>query len=639
MNTDTHSQDALEGRRVYTDADRRAESAHAVLAGSADKAQRSEQLSLLGSLAEKGSAVAQYHLGEILYGGAAAEDRRRGLHSHLLAAQAGYLRSLVAIQKHEDPLLRRFDLLHDPTPTGVAANVVSVVHGHRYARIALLVEGLEQGVAGYGLELAEELLDEVNFAPAARVGPQETHLLALAYGLIRNAHDAALSLDGPGSAVAIEENRAVAAGFGSLGDWKAREHIATSEMLAFFSPALAAQLRAFKDPRSSPIPHVRGLAHADVIDYGADALVALVSELGRLSEHFRGSGINLLTGVLWFLCCVELGRGWSTGGAMAAELSLAYRALGGAEGLRSYLTRVFTSSASIRYTRETTSDKSTHHSTALGEHLGSNNRREVLTLDRETSRFERREESWGRSQIYLPNTTNVQSEHEQAVVTEGHFVLSVHAGKAGLSLCAEKKSKHTKVTRRDVKMEEQIRRWRSYSSTDLERCTTTQENTEPVVGFRAHEFLPLDWLSGGQTLRRQTDDPGHASGGSGGGGAPSDVDQAIERIRLHQWSRSARGQAIQAARSAVSAIRPALKAGTGLPGAPSGGFMPADFLLAPWRATDMLSEMKTVTAYEAVERDWRRLRAQRSYRRTLPFGQSPPDPPASPAPDAADGSE
>src|SRR4051794_23518411 len=97
-------------RRSYTREDREADKAYELLGRSKDNAERDRLLLGLGELAEAGSPVAQYHLAEIFYHGPRPEDKRRGLRSHIRAAENGYLRSLVAIQKHEDPSLRKFDL-------------------------------------------------------------------------------------------------------------------------------------------------------------------------------------------------------------------------------------------------------------------------------------------------------------------------------------------------------------------------------------------------------------------------------------------------------------------------------------------------------------------------------------------------
>jgi hypothetical protein len=597
--------------RVYTDEDRQADSAYGVFSRSSDKGNRSQQLFLLSRLAEAGSAVASYHLGELFYGGATDAERRRGLRSHILAAESGYVRSLVAIQRHEDPLVRKFDLLRDPTPMGCPTSIVSVIRNYRYPRIALLIEGLEQGVLGYGLDIAEELLDEVNFAPASRVEQQQSHLLALAYGLVRRAYDRGRAFDGPGSAAAIAENRAITAGFASLGDWKARERIAQSETLTFFTEATAAQLRAFHDPRSSPIPHASGLDHSEPVDYSADDLTELVYELGRSHELYRGCGINLLTGLLWYFSCVELGCGWNKGGTLGAELTRGYRELGGKEGLLSYLTRIFPDSAKMRYLGEITSGKPSRHSTALGESIASNNSRDVLILERHTSRFQKREESWGSSQIYIPNTTNIHSEHERTLVTEGHFVIAVAAGKACLSLHADKQFRTEKVKRKDVRAEEQIRRWRNYSSADLDRCTTTKEHTEAVTGFRRHEFIKLDALGTGSPMNAEASPPGRAANRMKYDIPSPDVDWMVERARLHQLSQSVRGQA---ARLASAAWLPTLGVKKSLD--------PSLHLLAntAFNWTYFAKGMRD--KQQAEDQEWRELRARQAHLRRISMAPS-----------------
>jgi len=164
------------------------------------------------------------------------------------------------------------------------------------------------------------------------------------------------------------------------------------------------------------------------------------------------------------------------------------------------MTRLFSRFAAVRFLGEISEANPFRHSNYQGESLGAGSKREILILDSRTSRFEKREETWGTTQIFVPGSANIQSKYEQAYVTEGRFFLACHDAKACLVLFNESKYQETKNIRRDVRAEESVQRLRSYSSLDVERCTTTEEQRENIAKFPLQDHVLLDRLGRSEPL-------------------------------------------------------------------------------------------------------------------------------------------
>lgn len=489
-----------------TDADQEAARALPTLQSSASS-DRQAAMRTLRELAARGSAIANFHLGEWYYDGPDEADKKDGLRHLVAATRAGYLAGLVAAQRHEDPLCLTYDFLARPEGLGLPRSLTALANASPCLKLSLLASGLEQGVWGYAPHVAKRLFEERGAASRLSKTDLGRHVLSVGYGLLREYFDRVRAREGPGSVTALEENDALGRGFSSWGDFKARGYIAS------FAPpeSLGSDLAHYADQDSArKLPHGPG----PIDGANGAALFALVSKLGSARGLMAGCGIDPLRGLLHFLVSVLLGYGWGRAGDLASDLAGSYETLGGSTGIESYLTRVFGQFMSVEYATPWRSDEAAAERNYFGVMSSGGKARDVIKLDLTTSRIEQVYEKHGTSNISVMGGSNIDGTYQITTRTIGTFMLSSHLNQACLVIRNERKAKE-----------------RTYTSRKNQGPEETKSNVEQLTDFPSKEYLAIDRLTRMERCHGTSERPAHFQPGDASPFRPEETDAIVGRWR------------------------------------------------------------------------------------------------------------
>lgn len=321
-------------------------------------ADKEEALDALKSLADQGNIIALHELGQWQFAGDRESDKDQGLALHIRAAERGYIPSLVAIQGHEDPLGRKYDLLSDPSPFGLDKAAFEPFLSSRFARIAALNLGLASyNVHFYGKVLAELLVEEINPGAAApRVGraqhvsvsalvsrtlepsadeSQLTHIFAEAHTLLQAYYKSNPPANGPGAGVTIADSQP-----GSVeavwkenpwdpADRRARKHLAETSFARQARRLMGEQTRAFCEWQvHQDIPKVTSSPRWNCPPI---ALTRFLAVIDKVFSHAHDE--KLASYVLAYLLTARLGFTRQLGLSVAQCAVKGYHALGGHRNL------------------------------------------------------------------------------------------------------------------------------------------------------------------------------------------------------------------------------------------------------------------------------------------------------------------
>jgi hypothetical protein len=436
--------------------------------------ERQAGLSALTDLADRGSAFACYELGQWHYASEREQDKDKeeGLRRHIQAAGMGYIRSLLAIQAHEDPLGLKYDLLEDPKSLGLDGPVAASVKGSRYLRFALYWAGMRIGAKFYARRIAEALA-----ADAAR-GTLHSHPASLSQNLFRAAYDllddyyAALRRTfGPGSPEAIESNSAIASGFRSWSDLKSRSYLRDVCGRIDLDTKLQSEIKPFVStdaplalPGRSPAP----LAPIDGL-----RLMEFTSKIETLVGARQLDGIDYTVAILTLVVLSSYRLERERAAALAETIAGGYRALGQMNGVVSYYNLLFRGSRTVTYESDW---KEAHRDIDWSLGYGSSkSTRSTIKFRANAVEHVVEERLWNG---FSPPGGNIRNTHTDVARTrQGFYVLSERAGTACVSMMFQSCSETTT------------------KKIEINRTERTEHATKDVPEFDREWVLPFDELN------------------------------------------------------------------------------------------------------------------------------------------------
>lgn len=410
------------------------------------KEQRERGRNALEDLAARGSALALFELGQWYYEGKQEENKEHGLRLHVRAARMGYLRSVLALQAHEDPLGLKYDFLTDGKPIEVSSEVARSILSSSNTRFATYWTGLELGAKVYAKPLAELILTQGRLFV-------DVHRLAFsAYDLLEVYLSSLHATHATGSREVIEGNNAIASGFRSWSDWKARAIIGqvcaaspgydtSREALSAFTstgPAVALPAR----PALPELP--KGLR-----------LMESVADLSPLVTGLKSYGIDLAEGILAFHLLTSVGLDYANARSLAKTAARSYFALGEKEGILSYYNFLLRGHSVARYLSFDWREVTNNIDLRVGAGF---TKRELdsFTFTNDTVEHVLEQRTW---QGFSPPGGNVRNTHTETTRTrKGSWVLSERDGAAHVSMtfrsCQEKVLRKIEINRTSREEEE-----------------------------------------------------------------------------------------------------------------------------------------------------------------------------------------
>jgi hypothetical protein len=431
------------------------------------KEQRESGRDGLEDLAARGSALALFELGQWYYEGKQEENKEQGLRLHVRAARMGYLRSVLALQAHEDPLGLKYDFLRDGTPLEVSGDVASSMLGSCYTRFATYWTGLELGAKVYAKPMAELIL---TFGAAAGRFADAHRLAFNAYDLLDDFLSGLHATHAAGSREAIEGNNAIASGFRSWSDWKARTIIG---QVCAASPGLAAsreKLAAFTS--TGPAVALPGRPGLPELPKGL-RVMEIVADLNPLIAGLKSYGIDLAEGILALVLLTTARLDYANARSLAQTAVRSYFALGEKEGVLSYYNLLLRGHSAARYLSSDWREVANKIDWGVGAGF---TKRELDSFRFTDSTVEHvlEQRTW---QGFSPPGGNVRNTHTETTRTrKGSWVLMARDGEAHISMrfgsCQEKVSKNIEINR-----------------------TTRQEgHDKPVFDFEREWSIPVSTL-------------------------------------------------------------------------------------------------------------------------------------------------